>query len=290
MNQKFKLKLLAILATVSGTALGGLHGNCLAQQAENGNTAFGSGVVRVAEPAYDGAFGAVTPASYNTVPDGLPPIVSANAEHADYQPMPTGRNSVPPIVKAPPLVTPDQTPQKQNPMGLLAPMAVSQAVATPDAGGSSSFPEVPIIQATGAPVDAEDDSNVEKAQWGQPAHLVRGVSSAGVPIYQGAAPTLQGSVTPPIVPGGIAPAPISVPPIVSGSVQAMPSSMPPIISPQSQMVSPSDSMVPPAPIPVSPAPMGQGSSVVAPPMMSMPSPPPTYFNTCLLYTSPSPRD
>ena len=168
MNQKFKIKMVALVATLSGTAFG----NCQAMQQGSGFMPQPvSGVVRPVEPAVDGSFGAVRlaePLAGYQSQTQLPPVVSAN-----------GMLPTQPSVQSaamPPIVTPAQAqPSKRSVM--LAPIALPKA------------PEL-VAQATSVPVDSSNDNQVvPAAQWQQqsqnraPAQMTNGLSSAGIPIY-----------------------------------------------------------------------------------------------------------
>ena len=162
MNQNFKIKLVAILATLSGSAWGTCHG----MQVDGTSTEpVESGVVRLAEPTYDGSFGAVKVAhpqdEYRSNAE-LPPIVSAvEANHHSPQQQPA---VLPPIVSPfnsnePPIVVVQSQAHTANDQDAVIQVVESQT-APQETEGKNSFhasgmlsPLVPIVAAKNNPTD-----------------------------------------------------------------------------------------------------------------------------------------
>ena len=274
MNHNFKLKLVALMATLSGTAVG----SCQAMQADASSPhPATNGIVRPAEPAFDGAFGAVTAAKpladYGSNGE-LPPIVSPG-----YAAVTSGQQTQ---IELPPIVTPDQTQTGQAPLqlptsqlmnqpakksGMLSPLSPLKMPAKKQVEQPAmpmAMAPAPVIQASSAPV-AADGSSIQQAQWGKPQ---AGYSAGGVPIYQKAmaAGYSAPQELPPIVQGDVVAPSVNVPSIVDTPMNSVP--MPPIISADSQVVTPMNTMVPPVAMPMNSAPM----------MNSAPAMDQTYFS------------
>ena len=262
MNNKFKTNLVALLAIVSGSALG--SGTCSGMQdSANAEMAIGTGIVRPAESSHAGAFGGVVPATNDEsyYRRELPPIVSP--AQAD--------SSLPPIVSAEKAIQGDLRPVEKLPtakkllakklqpkkMAMLAPIVNEQpADDQPQAIDPTMAPPA-IIQASNASGDAPDSSEISQAaQWSPSGYAPGATSSAGIPLYTASA---QGSATsqPIIAQGSSSSQPIiaqgssSSQPIITqgssstqGRSSSQPFGVPPIISSDSELVTPSSSFAP----------------------------------------------
>ena len=232
MNQKFKIKIVAILATLTGSCLS----NCQAMQNEYAKENVPkNGHVQSVAPASGGMFGAVkaaVPPEESQSKRFLPPIITS--DHMKVKP----RNGMmPPIVssaslkhsKSIPIVSSSErvqaaaTPPSAKPKNyssMLVPIETSE----------SQTDEPLIAQATSAPIDSAMDKNVSPvAQWQQyqqrtPGRLTNAVSNSGVPILPARSMKPRNSQVP----------------IVSGRIAAD-SMAAPMIGPGSQMVTPAPS-------------------------------------------------
>jgi hypothetical protein len=263
MNHYLKIKIVALIATFSGCALG----TCYAVQVdENSTGTVGSGFVQAAERTNDGAFGTVRaaqPLAENPNVGNLPPIVSpANAVRGSFQPQ---------QMVLPPIVTPFKAEQsgargynspeisehnaftkgfavaaEKQPAStkLFAPLVpIYKPTDLPNSEIPSGYAPAPVIQATTTPFEMEVVSTADDADPLAPKeHLSQGISAAGIPLYPKAARagyTAPKDQMPPIVQGNFVTPAVDAPAIVQGT-NSVP--MPPVISPDSQIVSPMNTL------------------------------------------------